>query len=144
MRYYIDTSSLIKLYHNELGSSKVLEIYKSENEIIISEICKIEFLSAVSRKHREQEINSETLYALIDKFEDDIVHRYEMLKFSSLVIDEAWELLRRFADNHSLKTLDSIQFAFFNTYCESGTTFVCSDKKLSQLVENEGFHVLIP
>lgn len=128
----------------ELGSVKALEIYKSNDDILISEICKIEFLSTVSRKHREQEINSETLYALIDKFEDDIVHQYEMLKFSSLVIDEAWDLLRRFADNHSLKALDIIHFAFFNTYCESGTTFVCSDKKLSQLVENEGFHVLTP
>jgi len=144
MKYFVDTSSLIKIYHQELGSSKVLEIYKSDDDMIISEICKIEFLSAVSRKHREHQISSETLHILIEKFEYDIINRYEILKFSSLVIDEAWDLLRRFAKNHSLKTLDSLQFAFFIIYCAPETVFVSSDNKLYQLVENEGFQVLVP
>jgi len=60
------------------------------------------------------------------------------------VIDEARNLLRRSAETHALKTLDSLQFGFFKTYCEGDTIFVCSDVKLAKIVEDEGFQVLTP
>ena len=43
MTYYIDTSALIKVYHLEAGSQKVIDIYNSEEEIIISELSVVEF-----------------------------------------------------------------------------------------------------
>ncbi len=43
--YYFDTSSLVKIYHAEHGTPEVLDIYKnSESVIIISELCRVEFL----------------------------------------------------------------------------------------------------
>ena len=144
MTYYVDTSSLAKIYHKEDGSEKVLEIYKSGGLIRISELTKIEFVSTIHRKYREHEISIETLKALIVKFQDDIKKRYELLRFSSLVVDEAWSLIRHFAEEHSLRTLDSLQFAFYRTYCEEDNIFVCSDKKLVTLVELGGVPVLVP
>lgn len=47
MNSYIDTSSLVKIYHSEAGSSIVLGIYHSEQDIIISELSKIECLCLV-------------------------------------------------------------------------------------------------
>ena len=49
MSYYVDTSSLVKIYHKEVGSEKVLEIYKSGEVIRISELSKIEFISTIHR-----------------------------------------------------------------------------------------------
>ncbi len=145
MKYYFDTSSLMKIYHREKGTETVLNIYKSQDEIITSELSKIEFISTICRKYREHEISHETLTAVIHKFEDDVKIRYdEMLKFSTLVIDEAWNLICRLSEKHSLKTQDSIQFAFFKIYCETDTVFVCSDNKFIKLVENEGVKVLSP
>ena len=144
MKYYFDTSSLVKIYHREEGTETVLNIYKSHDEIIISELSKIEFISTIYRKYREHEISHETLTAVMQKFEDDVKIRYEVLKFSSLVIDEAWNLICRLSEKHSLKTQDSIQFAFFRTYCETDTVFVCSDDKFVKLVENEGVKTLSP
>ncbi len=47
MSYYVDTSSLVKIYHKEDGSEKVLEIYKNGEVIRISELSKIEFISTL-------------------------------------------------------------------------------------------------
>jgi len=145
MKYYFDTSSIVKIYHREEGTETVLNIYKSHDEITISELSKIEFISTIYRKYREHEISHETLTTVIQKFEDDVKIRYdEVLKFSSLVIDEAWNLICRLSEKHSLKTQDSIQFAFFKIYCETDTVFVCSDDKFVKLVENERVKALSP
>jgi len=144
MRYYFDTSALMKIYHREEGTEIILNIYKSDDDIIISELGKIEFISTCYRKYREKEISYETLKAVIQKFECDVESRYEILKFSPLIIDEAWSLICSLAEKYSLKTLDSIQFAFFKIYCEADNVFVCSDDKFIKLVENEGFETLLP
>ena len=38
MNYFFDTSALVKIYHEEEGADKVLEIYNSERQITISEL----------------------------------------------------------------------------------------------------------
>lgn len=144
MNYYFDTSSLVKIYHPEDGSKAVLELYKGAETIFISELSKIEFLSTIYRKFRENEINSETLNALAARFQDDIETRYELLEFSSLVFEESYRLVCDFAQKYSLKTLDNFQFAFFTTYCEEDDIFVCSDRKLASIVELEGITVFVP
>jgi len=145
VKYYFDTSSLVKIYHREKGTEPVLNIYKSHDEIIISELSKIEFVSTICRKYRECQISHETLTAVVQKFADDVKIRYdEVLRFSSLVIDEAWNLICRISEKYSLKTQDSIQLAFFKIYCETDTVFVCSDDKFLKIVENEDIKTLSP
>ena len=144
MKYYFDTSSLVKIYHPEDGSKTAIELYKSDDTIFISELSKIEFLSTIYRKFRENEINFETLNTLAARFEDDIETRYELLEFSSLVFEESSRFVCDFAQKYSLKTLDSLQFAFFTTYCEEDDIFVCSDKKLTSIVKLEGITVFVP
>ena len=144
MNYYFDTSSLVKIYHREQSSERVLEIYRSGELIFISELGRIEFLSTIHRKYRENEINTETLDALMQRFENDIENRYEVLSFSSMIPDEALNLIRNFARETSLRALDSLQLAFFTIYCEHEDIFVCSDKRLAGIAGLEGISVLIP
>lgn len=61
MNYYIDTSSLMKLYHKEDGTQNIINLYNSDSNIIISELAKIEFISTIHRKYREEEITLDTL-----------------------------------------------------------------------------------
>ena len=144
MNYFFDTSALVKIYHIEEGSDSVLEIYNGEDSVIISDLGKIEFISTVYKKYREKDIDEETVNAVIDRFEDDLKNKYKLLKFSSLVLDEAWSLIKKHAKNYSLRTLDSLQLAFFKTYCEAEDIFVCADTRLVKVVELEGFEVLVP
>lgn len=46
MTFYFDTSALVKLFHEEEGSEPVTRIINSnDNEIWISELARIEFIS---------------------------------------------------------------------------------------------------
>jgi uncharacterized protein len=103
MKYFFDTSALVKIYHNESGTPDVLNIdTNAQNRILISELSCVEFLSTVYRKYREKELTSDTLDALVTKFQDDTAYRYEILRFTSLVTDEAEKLIKRFAERSSL------------------------------------------
>lgn len=144
MSYYLDTSALVKVYHTEVGSATVQALYHGTDELVVSELAKVEYLSTIHRKYREHEISHEVLLALIAKFEADVQQRYSLVHFSLLVIDEAWALLRKYAETRGLKTLDSLQLAFFTIYCDDVTPFVCADSTLGAIVEQEGYHNINP
>lgn len=51
MNLFFDTSALVKLFHDEPGSDRVIEMVSSDaNEIWVLEIARVEFLSALFRK----------------------------------------------------------------------------------------------
>jgi len=81
---------------------------------------------------------------LITKFQHDVNNRYEVIRFFSLVINEACNLIKKYGKEYSLRTLDSLQFAFFKTYCEDDDIFVCADTRLVRVVELEGITTLVP
>lgn len=54
MNLFFDTSALVKFFHTEEGTDKVTELINSEeNEIWISEVAGLEFLSAILRRLRK-------------------------------------------------------------------------------------------
>jgi predicted nucleic acid-binding protein len=142
-RYFLDTSALVKIYHREGGSDFCLELYSNHSHIIISELARVELHSAVYRKQCEKQLNVKALNAVLKMFKQDCEIRYEVLQIASLVYDEACNLLSRYAITHGLRTLDSLQLAAFQNYCEkSQDCFVCADKKLSEVVECEGIQTV--
>ena len=144
MKYYLDTSALVKIYHREEGTDDVMNIYQGRSKIVISELAKVELLSAAHRKLREGEITEDALRILTDKFFEDIEFRYEVLKFSSLVVEEACRLLFRYAKTMALRSLDSLQLAFFQVYSGPEDIFVCSDDRLVRIAGYEGLKVMAP
>ncbi|MFP3913162.1 MAG: aminotransferase class I/II-fold pyridoxal phosphate-dependent enzyme [Desulfobacteraceae bacterium] len=144
MKYYLDTSSVVKIYHPEEGSKESLELYRGGSALCISELSVLEFMSVVYGKLRENDIDSKTVDGLVLKFREDIETRYELLAFSPLVFEEASQVVEVYGKSHALRTLDSLQFAFFLLYCEKDDVFVCSDKRLTSVVAVDGHNVLFP
>jgi len=68
VKYFLDTSALVKIYHKETGTKRVLNIYKSRSNITISELSEMEFISTIHRKFRDGEIDEKTLNILSEKF----------------------------------------------------------------------------
>lgn len=59
-RYFLDTSALVKHYHQEVGTDTVDEIFNSkERLLLISDISIIEFHSALGLKVRTAEITKD-------------------------------------------------------------------------------------
>ncbi len=55
MILFFDTSALVKVFHEEKGSEVVTSLIKAkDNEVWISELARIEFLSAIFRRVRDR------------------------------------------------------------------------------------------
>lgn len=144
MNYFFDTSALVKIYHNEIGTDKVLDIYKSQEKILISELATVEFYSTIYRKYRDREIDQKTLNLLIEKFDSDKESRYEVLSFSSGVTEQAQDFISKYGETRGIRTLDSLQLSIFEFYCEKEDTFVCADAKFVKIAQQEKKNVLVP
>ncbi|MFC2140670.1 type II toxin-antitoxin system VapC family toxin [Acidobacteriota bacterium] len=142
MNYFFDTSALVKIYHDEEGADKVLEIYDSEGQITISDLSKVEFYSTIYRKYRERAIDLETLNLLIEKFDFDVENKYEILFFSTGITEQAQKLLREHGEALGIRSLDSLQLSFFDFYCDKEDTFVCWDNRLTNLAREKNFKTL--
>ena len=142
MTYFLDTSALVKIYHKEEGSENVLDVYKREN-MNISELSIVEFLSTAYRKHREKEIDELTLNAVWSKFNEDLETQYDVIPFSAIIIEKACDLIHKHGGSKSLRTLDSLQLAFFLIYCDrQEDIFLCADKRLLEIAIAEGVLIM--
>lgn len=58
MNIFLDTSSLFKLYHTEIGTAELdmILLTKKITTIFLSEITKIEFVSTIWKKVRAKEL----------------------------------------------------------------------------------------
>lgn len=83
MRYFLDTSALVKIYHRESGSDIVLSIYNGDNVVFISELSRIEFISTIYRRFRNKEINKRVLKVLENKFLSDAYNRFRIIPLAS-------------------------------------------------------------
>ena len=144
MTCYLDTSALAKIYHREPGTKTMLEIYAGRQSIQVSELARLEFLATTMRKFREGQLSEKAHEALLGRFEEDARQRYELLRFSSLVVEETARVLGAHGRQTPLRTLDAIQFAFYNICCEDDTVFVCCDQRLVALIEQEGHPTMNP
>lgn len=142
MQFYLDTSAIVKIYHQEEGSEVVLPIYKSNDVIVISELCKVEFLSTTHKKFRNNEIDAKTLAALKEKFIADSFGRFTVIPPVSSIIDTAIDLIDKHGKSNHVFSLDAMQIAALSVISDDNTTFVCADKRLIFLVKNLGYSTL--
>lgn len=129
-KIYLDTSTLIKRYIEEPGSTK-LDNYTKENYIyFISGITRIEFYSAFKRRLNDKTINAGEYKICINRFEDDFPF-FQIVGFDNTIELSAIELI----NNYQMKTLDSIQLA--SALLIRPIYFLTSDEKLFRIAEKE-------
>ena len=131
---FLDTSSLIKLYHKEQNSELILQNLQSVNTIYLSELAKLEFRSAFFRKVRTKDIEEAKAKAVISLFERDSV-KFEWINIDSMLIDKAKDLLFKYGKK-GLRTLDSIQFASALILQENDCLCFTEDKLLQELFKD--------
>jgi uncharacterized protein len=73
MKIFLDTSSIFKLYHQEIGTVELENVFNRTNitHIFLSEITKIEFTSTIWKKVRTKEIFVEQAEITLALFEND-------------------------------------------------------------------------
>lgn len=141
MKAFLDTSSLIKLYHEEEGSDFVMEALSNDvEEIYLSELAVLEFRSALWKKMMEKEIDGKTAIEVITCFHND-TDKFQWILLQSDIVKSASHLLMKYG-NRGLRTLDSLQLAAALTLKDEESVFLTADKLLEALLKEEKLHVL--
>lgn len=142
---YLDTSALVKIYVNELGSQRMrqLALPAASNEIAISGITPVEFHSAIRRRQRAGNFDAGEADRIVELFTVQL--RTSFLR--TPVEDREFDLAIRLIARHYLRGYDAVQLAACLTLADSSArepVFVCSDSRLLQAAEAEGLTVLDP
>jgi len=147
MNLFLDTSAIVKIYHQEKGTgkfSKYLEGISEELFLTTSDITKIELHSALLKKYREKEISKKNLSEVFQLFDKDF-QKFNIIVVDRIIKNIALFVLDSMGIKYGIRTLDSLQLAsavFFNNYSKIDF-FVSSDKKLLNIAK-EFFQVINP
>lgn len=144
MKIFLDTSSLFKLYHREVDTILIEQIFSklTVTSVYLSEITKVEFTSSVWKKVRTKEITELDAIKTLQLFERDSA-KYTFLATDSIVIEQARILTTKYGLK-GLRTLDSIQLSSAISLRAEVGLFVTSDILLKSLLSDEGLHTDMP
>lgn len=144
MNVFLDTSSLVKLYHEETGTEEIQSLFSNQviTAIFLSEITKIEFSSAIWKKCRNNKFSEEDARAVLNKFESDLV-RYTFVELSGRVIEEAQRVMAKYG-MLGARTLDVIQLSTAILLSKKADLFLTSDILLKSFFEAENLSTQIP
>jgi len=139
---YFDSSTLVKRYLKEVGSDIVTGILNSERMVATSKLTYPEIFSAFMRKHRTGEIKKKTLYAAINRFENDRYHFF-IIEFH----DELLPRIKNLAEKYPLKGADTLHLSsalWLKQNSGEDVTFVASDLNLLKAAEVENLRIVNP
>ena len=141
MRFW-DTSAIVPLVIAESASPKVKNWVRSDSEIIVWTLTRVELLSAIARRRREDSRSLSMLAAA----RRNIVRAWD--GWSEIT---AVELVRRHAERlveaYPLRAADALQLGAALIAAEDNPRnleFVTLDRSLADVAEREGFPVLGP
>ena len=130
MIVFIDTSTMVKRYIDEVGTSTVEDLFRDIEQVIVSPVYMIEMNASITRRMNERIISKEDAWHWRQKAKNDF-NQFFQVPWSEELTGKAV----RFASNFSIRALDAIQLA---SACMSDTdVFVTSDKKLAQYAQKE-------
>jgi predicted nucleic acid-binding protein len=129
--YFLDTSAVVKLYHQEQGS-EVVEAWAADLAVPLwlSELTRAEFHSVFVRKVREGQLTEADLQRVVACFHDDLQQRFQLVPFGGDMIEKAITLLLEHGKRHPLRTLDALQIVSAQVIKSDEVTFATADKKL--------------
>ena len=145
--YFLDTSALVKRYHQEVGTEVIDKIFGEEDkELFISDLSIIEFHSAIALKVRTREISRDAFFHLIGLFSNELdIGLYRVMRIDEAEKQEAVKLLTKYGFDYALRTLDSLQLAAMESVGkEKVDGVVCADARFCEIIRLEGFHVINP
>jgi predicted nucleic acid-binding protein len=137
MKVFLDTSSLLKLYHKEADTDLLSDALADVESIYLSELARLEFRSAVWKKVRTKEIDSEIAQGIVNYFEDDYP-KFNWIKLDSATLNQAISLLNQYGIT-GLRTLDAIQLSSaLSLKGNKEIIFFTHDKLLLSIFEQQG------
>lgn len=144
--YYLETSALVKLYVLEPGSDRLLQIAAnlSENRLAVLALTYVEARSAIRRRERSGDIDSDAAILILDRLRHHSETIFVRQAVNESVLDGALEMIDRYA----LRAYDAVQLAgclsLKTASAIESPTFVSSDRELLEAARSELLPILDP
>jgi len=137
---FLDTSALIKLFINEIGSSVVQALVAAEASLATAKVAYVEVHSALARKQREGHLSQVQYAHACRQFERDW-QAYIRVDLRDEILLLARDLIQR----HPLRGFDAIHLASalsLKSALGEDITFAAADGRLLRASEAEGLRAL--
>lgn len=122
MKFYFDSSALLKRYIAETGSDLVDGLFLEADSVAVSSICLPEVISALSRLRREKKLNPHQ-YNLCKKAAVEDFVSFEVCELSPVVVRTTIHIL----EHSDLRAADAIHLA--SAINAKVSRFISSDAK---------------
>jgi len=141
MRFFVDSSALVKLYFREAGTERMRKLARdhSKRSFELLDISKVECASAVERLARDGKLDRSQADSILGRLHRDF-RQFQVRPVTMPVVDLAVELLQK----HPLKAYDAIQLAGCRETAANPPVFVCADRRLRDAAKAEGLKILDP
>jgi len=138
MTVYLDTSSLVKLYVDEIGSDHVAMLVSDADVVACSTVAYAECRAALARRRRERTLSAPDLRGIVVRFDADWA-RFVTIDVANPLTRRAGEL----ADRFNLRGFDAIHLASFELVLERAdgeddVTFSTADDTLARAARRLG------
>lgn len=148
MRYYFDTSALVRYYHAEPGSPRVEAIlHEPGAKHVLSWLTVLETQSAFALKVRTTEITAADFGLLRKRLKADIARRQLLVtRVLRRHFDRAEQLLLKYAPQQRLRSLDALHLGVALGLHEQGHIdwIVTADATIDLIAQAEGLGVKNP
>jgi uncharacterized protein len=137
---YWDTSALLPLFIAERESAAALRWLRDDPEVVVWTLARLEMLSALARRGRDEPAAARQL-RLVRRHFLDSWERWSEVTAADIVRRHA----ERIVGSHPLRASDALHIgaALVAAEHEPGTLeFVTFDRRQAAAAEREGFHVL--
>jgi predicted nucleic acid-binding protein len=147
--FYLDSSALAKKYIVELGTARVLDLFRrgTGNSIYVAQITGVEVISAISRRLRGASLSPDVAQKAVRRLRRDLSDRLLTIRISDKIIADAMRL----SETHGLRAYDAVQLATANELenrtslgAVSSIVFVSADERLNQVASATGLIVQDP
>ncbi|MEN6642834.1 MAG: type II toxin-antitoxin system VapC family toxin [Armatimonadia bacterium] len=143
MIYYFDTSVLVKLFVEEVGSAQtsvlVLRLEQSQtDQTFVSRLVLVELAATIARAAREQRVSLEYGATTQAVLRAGMPSPWQMQELAPEVALRAMEMLEK----HALRAADAIHLASALTV--RADVFGCADRRLCEAAAAEGLSVFNP
>jgi predicted nucleic acid-binding protein len=135
MNYFFDSSALTKLFSTETGSDKVISIVEDANaDIWISDLVRVEILSAVLRKFRNDEFSESELELILKAIREQL-DLFNQITMSGNIVNEAEQLITAYGKTYGLRSLDALHIACWVQRSKRDLIFVTSDAVQNKVIQ---------
>ena len=137
---FLDTSALVRRFLTDEGPDPIAGKAREGERIILSDLARLEFRSAVSRRRRGGRLSLSQADSLLEEFRIKCP-LYDWVPLDHSILDRAGPLV----DQHALRSLDAIQLAAAMTAAACSPEpllFGCLDAHLCAAAAAEGLEVL--